>query len=92
VNARLKSAADLLRASQSQCEAGFLSVGGRTVDHAGFGRLVESGSNSPQSSRGVFALAGAKQRQIILFQGVQPRFDAAILQLLAGAIAHPAFG
>ena len=36
--------------------------------------------------------ARAEQSKVAFFQGVQARFDAAVLLLLARAIAHPALG
>ncbi len=77
---------------QTHAQAGFGAVGARPVDHARFGRLVQRGTERAEGRGRILFFSRAEQFGILFFQIVQTGFDLAILQALAGAVAHAPFG
>ena len=62
------------------------------MDRARFGGFIERGTDALQRFGRIVFLAGAHESQIASLQRVQAGFDAAIIRLFAGAVAHPTFG
>src|SRR5262245_34267213 len=89
---RILSGSPLLDAVEPEAEPRLLAIGGRLMDRAGFGGLVESGSDRAQGFHGLILFAGADQDQILLLQRMEAGLGAAILGLFAGAAPHAAFG
>ncbi len=75
-----------------QGEPGFFAVRGRAFDDADFDGFVESGMNTGQKLDGFLFFAGGDGGAEFSFDAAQFGNDAAVVQLLAGAVAHPAFG
>src|SRR5579884_1754165 len=81
----------LLCAVKLEGEAGFFAAGAGFVDGPGFGSLVEGGGDFQERLGGVVFFTSAEELQIVFFQRMQPRVDAMVMELFAGAVAHPAF-
>ena len=62
------------------------------MHHALLGGLVESGTKGPQCFGGVILFAGGEEFELTRLDRVETRLDAAIAQVLAGAVSHAAFG
>src|ERR1035437_2806990 len=73
-------------------EARFLAVGRGAGDNAGFDGLVISRMDAGQELGGFIFFAGGDGGAEIFFQAAQLGFDAAVLEVLAGSVEHPAFG
>src|SRR5690349_22614100 len=73
-------------------QSGLLAVRLALVDNAGLGRLVESGSELAECRARLVFLAAFQSDGVGAFQTFQPRFDGAILEALAVAVAHAAGG
>ena len=82
---------NLLGVGQSEGETRFFTVRGRAMDDAGFGGFVEGRRDALQSFGSFLFLAGPEKLQVGAFKGVKAGFDAAVMQLFACTIAHPAF-
>jgi hypothetical protein len=75
-----------------QGEAGFFAVRGRAFDDADFDGFVESGMDAGQQLDGFFFFTGGDSGAEFFFHAAQFGNDAAVVQLFAGAVTHPAFG
>jgi hypothetical protein len=62
------------------------------VDNSILGGFVERGGNGLQHFAGVILFPGIEESHETSFQAVQAGFDAVIVQLLSGAVAHAALG
>src|SRR5208337_898312 len=82
----------LLDPGELQRQTRLLAIGPRLGHRAGLGRLVPRRNNDLQRLGGILLLPGLDCLQILLLQGMQARADAAVVDLLAGAVAHATFG
>ena len=82
----------LLELGEPQRQARLLAVGRGAVDHAGLHGLVEGGDGLAQRGGGLILLARVEGGDVALLKCFEAAFHAAIAQLFAGAVAHPAFG
>ncbi|HXJ40130.1 MAG TPA: hypothetical protein VNH18_12705 [Bryobacteraceae bacterium] len=56
-----------------------------------FSRFVEGGTYLLEGLGGFILFAGAEQLQVTTLQGVEPRFNAAVVQSFPGAASHAPF-
>src|ERR1035437_7470041 len=73
-------------------DARFLAVGRGAGDDAALDGFVVGRMNAGQELGGLVFFAGGDGGAEIFLQAAQFGFDAAVLEVLAGAVAHPAFG
>ena len=81
----------LLEAIKLGAQARFLAVRGRAMHGADLGGFVERGTDVSQCRRRLALVSGAEQGQILALEGMQARFDAAVMGLFAGAVPHATF-
>jgi len=77
---------------QRKGQAGLLAVGGRARDGADLHRLVERRVDPGKELRGIFLFAGGHGGAELFLGAAQAGLHGAVLELLALAIPHPAFG
>ena len=73
-------------------EAGFLTVGRGAGDRTNFNGFVVSGVDTGEELDGFFGFAGDDGGAEFFFGAAQLGFDAAVLEVFALAVTHPAFG
>jgi len=78
--------------AQPQGEPGFLSARVVRVQHAGLGRLVESGGDRAQGGGRLAFLPRCDQSKVVFLQRFEARLEALIVQVPGRAAAHAAFG
>ena len=83
---------DLLNGIQPCAEAGFFARRHGLVDDARFRRFIKGGAHGAQGGAGILFFPGSEEGNILLLQLMQAGFNAAIVQALARAASHPAFG
>ena len=83
---------NLLESIEPRAEAGFFARRHRLVDDAGLRGFIKSGAHGAQRFSGILFFPGSEEGNILLLQLMQAGFNAAIVQALARAVSHPAFG
>jgi len=73
-------------------EAGFFAVGGGAGDGTDLDGFVVGGVDAGEELDGLVGFAGDNGGAEFFFRAAQFGFDAAVLEVFALAVTHPAFG
>ena len=77
---------------QPQSEPGFFAARRGPMNHARFGGFVQRRADISERGAGIVLLTAGDQLEKRFLERLQARFGALVVQMLAGAVAHAAFG
>ena len=90
--ARLLFLGDRLNGFDGDGQTGFLAVGGGAGDGPNFHSFVVSRVDAGEELDGILGFASDDGGAEFFFGAAQLGFDAAVLEVFALAVTHPAFG